>query len=56
VGGRLFQPPGAVLKKAQRPGEAAQALQLYVLAKPQAENAQNVQMETYKLQYEAIGK
>ena len=44
---------GAVLQKANRPGEAAQALQLYLLADPHATNAQDVQMEIYKLQYEA---
>lgn len=44
---------GAVLQKANRPGEAAQALQLYLLADPHASNAQDVQMEIYKLQYEA---
>jgi TPR repeat protein len=44
---------GSVLKRAQRPGEAAQALELYLLADPHAQNAQDVRMEIYKLQYEA---
>jgi hypothetical protein len=34
-----------VLKKAQRPGEAAQALQFYLLADPHAQNAEDVKME-----------
>jgi ankyrin repeat protein len=43
----------AVLKKADRPSEAAQALQLYLLASPNAQNAQDVKIEIYKLEYEA---
>jgi TPR repeat protein len=43
---------GSALKKAQRPGEAAQALELYLLADPNAQNAQDIQMEIYKLQYQ----
>ena len=43
---------GAVLQKAHRPAEAAQSLALYLVANPHASNAQNVQMEIYKLQYE----
>jgi len=44
---------GAALQKANRPGEAASALQLYLLADPNAAKAQDVQMEIYKLQYDA---
>jgi len=44
---------GAALKTAHRPGEAAQALNLYLLANPNAQNAQDVKMEIYKLEYEA---
>lgn len=51
---------GEVLQKANRPGEAAEALQLYLLADPQdllarknGTNAEDVQMEIYKLQFEA---
>jgi len=51
---------GELLQRAHRPGEAAQALQLYLLADPQAllakkngMSAQDVQVEVYKLQYEA---
>jgi hypothetical protein len=47
---------GAVLREAQRPGEAAQALRLYLLANPNAQNAQDVKMEIYKLDYEAKNK
>jgi hypothetical protein len=47
---------GAVLKKADRPGEAAQAFQLYLLANPNAQNAQDVKMEIYRLEYEAKNK
>lgn len=50
----------ALLEKTNRPGEAANALQLYLLADPQAVlaqkngmNAQDVQVKIYKLQYEA---
>ena len=41
----------AVLERTDHPGEAARALQLYLLAEPHAANAQEVQMEIYKLQY-----
>lgn len=44
---------GAVLQRANRPAEAVQALQFYLLADPHATNAQDVQMEIYKLKYEA---
>jgi tetratricopeptide (TPR) repeat protein len=48
-----YQGLATVLQKTNRPGEAAHALQLYLLADPHAANAQDVQMEIYKLQYEA---
>jgi predicted TPR repeat methyltransferase len=45
-----------VLKAAHRPGQAAEALQLYLLVDPGAKNAQDVKMEIYKLEYEAKNK
>lgn len=51
--GEQYKSLAYVLEKANRPGEAQQALQLYLLADPNTANAQDVQMEIYALQYEA---
>jgi len=44
---------GTALQKADRPIEAAQALNLYLIANPHSANDQNVRMEIYKLEYQA---
>lgn len=51
--GQAYFNMAAVLEKTQRPAEAAQALQLDLTADPHAANAQDINMEIYKLHYEA---
>ncbi|HXX22242.1 MAG TPA: PDZ domain-containing protein [Terriglobia bacterium] len=51
--GEAYKNLGLVLQKTGQFGEAARNLQLYLLAAPNAPDAQNVQTEIYSLQYQA---
>lgn len=51
--GQAYFNMAAVLEKTQRPAEAAQALHLNLTADPHSTNAQDINMEIYKLHYEA---